>query len=77
MIKKYTSVLLKDLPFKIDFLLDWISDEWHKYCITAKDIQYWKSMFGKSESCEMSDVIALEKYMDSNIIDIIILIETL
>lgn len=77
MIQKYTSVLLKDLPFKIDFLLDWVSDEGYKYYITAKDIQYWKSMFGKSESCEINNVIVLEKYMKYNKIDIIILIENL
>lgn len=45
-----------------------------KHFITSKDIEYWKSLFGKSETCEMSDVIELEKFMQAEKIDVIILI---
>ena len=71
--KKYISVLLKDLPFKIDFLQEWISDEEPKYFITSKDIEYWKSLFGKSQNCELNDVIELDKFMKTKKIDVIIL----
>ena len=71
--KKYISVLLKDLPLKIDFLQEWISDEEPKYFITSKDIEYWKSLFGKSQNCELNDVIELDKFMKTKKIDVIIL----
>ena len=71
--KKYISVLLKDLPFKIDFLQEWISDEEPKYFITSQDIEYWKSLFGKSQNCELNDVIELDKIMKTKKIDVIIL----
>jgi hypothetical protein len=72
--KKYTSIFLQDLPFKIDFLQHWLSDEEPKRFIISKDIEYWKSLFGKSETCEMSDVIELDKFMQAEKIDVIILI---
>ena len=70
---KYTTIFLQDLPFKIDFLRDWLSDEEPKHFIASKDIEYWKSLFGKSENCEMSDVIELDKFMQAEKIDMIIL----
>jgi hypothetical protein len=71
---KYTSIFLQDLPFKIDFLRDWLSNEEPKHFITSKDIEYWKCLFGKSESCELNDVIELDKFMKAEKIDVIILI---
>ena len=72
--KKYTSAFIQDLPFQIDFLREWLSGEEPKPFITSKDIEYWKSLFGKSESCELNDVIELDKFMKAEKIDIIILI---
>ena len=75
--QKYISIFLQDLPFKIDFLKDWLSHEEPKPFITSKDIEYWKSLFGKSESCELNDVIELDKFMKAEKIDMIILYLTI